>query len=88
MRLTLALPFLFLPVAAPAETVEVNGLDIWYDTGGEVTAETPYLLLHGGVMNAESSFAGLRPGLAEDRPVIVVEQQAHGHKGDRDGLHA
>lgn len=83
-QLLLAVPLALLPLAAHAETVEVDGLDIWYETTGDVTATTPFLLLHGGVTTAEMSFGALRPRLAENRPVIVIEQQAHGHTGDRD----
>lgn len=83
-QLLLAAPFALLPAASHADTVEVNGLDIWYETRGDVTAETPFLLLHGGVTTAEMSFGALRPHLVENRPVITIEQQAHGHTGDRD----
>lgn len=83
-RLMMTVSLALLPLAAPAETVEVRGLEIWYDTDGDVSSGTPFLLLHGGVTTAAMSFGALRPRLAEHGPVIVIEQQAHGHTGDRD----
>ena len=68
--------------AALSDTVRRDGLDIWYETRGDVRAGTPLLMLHGGLMSAEMTFAELAEALS-DHPVIWVEQQLHGHTGDR-----
>jgi pimeloyl-ACP methyl ester carboxylesterase len=59
----------------------VNGLQMYYEIHG---AGRPLVLLHGGAMTIESSFAPLLPTLAETRRVIGVEQQGHGHTADID----
>lgn len=77
---------LLLAAPATAETVAVNGHEVWYEVHGDLaTGRTPVLVLHGGMMTIESSFGALIPGLAQDRPVIGVEQQGHGHTADYDG---
>ncbi|TKW66407.1 MAG: alpha/beta hydrolase [Paracoccus denitrificans] len=74
------------PMLAGAETVNVDGHDVYYEVHGELTPDQPpVLLLHGGAMNITSTFADLIPGLSEDRAVIGVEQQGHGHTPIHDG---
>jgi pimeloyl-ACP methyl ester carboxylesterase len=57
----------------------VNGQELYYETRG---SGRPLVLLHGGLMTAELSFAPLLAPLAADRQVIVVELQGHGHTAD------
>jgi pimeloyl-ACP methyl ester carboxylesterase len=66
----------------------VDGLRVYFELHGGApdAGKTPTVLLHGGVMTIETAFADdLLPRLARTRPVIAIEQQAHGHTGDRDG---
>jgi len=66
----------------------VDGLDVYYELHGGVlgAGKVPIVLLHGGAMSIETAFAGdLLPRFARIRPVIAVEQQGHGHTGDREG---
>ena len=80
-----ALFALGLPAAALADTATVNGLDIHYEVAGDLESdETPVLLLHGGLMSSDLTWSQIAPILAEDRPVIVIDQQARGRTGDRD----
>lgn len=68
------------------ETATVAGHEVYYEVHGDLSSgETPVLLLHGGMMTIETTFAELIPLLSDMRPVIAVEQQGHGHTGDRDG---
>jgi pimeloyl-ACP methyl ester carboxylesterase len=49
-------------------------------------ARVPIVLLHGGAVTIEIAFApDLIPRFARTRPVIAIEQQGHGHTGDRPG---
>ena len=61
---------------------DVNGLHMYYETHGE--EGTPLVLLHGGVMTIDLSFADLIPTLARNHRVIAVEFQAHGRTADID----
>lgn len=71
---------------ARAETVSVDGRDVYFEVHGELgTGATPVLVLHGGMMNIPLTFADLIPALTEDRAVIGVEQQGHGRTPDHDG---
>lgn len=66
----------------------VDGLNIYYELhGGPPTGgKTPMVLLHGGMMAIETAFAtDLIPRFSKTRPVIAIEQQGHGHTGDRPG---
>ena len=58
----------------------VNGLKLYYETRG---AGRPLVLLHGGV-GASEMFAPLLPALAENRQVITIHLQGHGHTADID----
>jgi pimeloyl-ACP methyl ester carboxylesterase len=59
----------------------VNGLEMYYEIHG---TGRPLVLLHGGMMTIDTSFAPLLPTLAATRQVIAVEQQGHGHTADID----
>jgi pimeloyl-ACP methyl ester carboxylesterase len=59
----------------------VNGLPMYYEVHG---SGRPLVLLHGGISNIETDFGLVLPGLAKERQVIAIEQQAHGHTGDID----
>ncbi|MGO2243271.1 MAG: alpha/beta fold hydrolase [Halomonas sp.] len=85
MKLTHTLSLIVLPFTAMAETVEMNGLDVYYEVHGDLASgETPVLLLHGGMGNFHSDFSNLLPPLAEQYPVIGIDQQGHGRTGGRD----
>ena len=66
----------------------VDGLCIYYELHGEPlhAGVAPVVLLHGGSMSIDTAFAGgLLPMLARGRAVVAIEQQCHGHTGDREG---
>ncbi len=76
-----------LPAAADHASGRVmsNDLGIYYEVHGDLTSDVaPFLILHGGMGTISSDFADLLPVLAEQRPVIGIEQQGHGHTGGRD----
>ncbi len=60
---------------------EVHGLKMYYEIHGE---GFPLVLLHGGLSAIGTSFGKVLPGLARERQVIAIEQQAHGHTADID----
>jgi pimeloyl-ACP methyl ester carboxylesterase len=59
----------------------VNGLQMYYEIHG---SGRPLVLLHGNLSTIGVDFGRMLPGLARDRRVIAVEQQAHGHTADID----
>jgi pimeloyl-ACP methyl ester carboxylesterase len=61
--------------------VDVNGLHLYYEVHGE---GSPLVLLHGGMLTIELSFAGLIPTLAQSHQVIAAELQGHGRTADID----
>jgi pimeloyl-ACP methyl ester carboxylesterase len=61
---------------------DVNGLHMYYEIHGE--QGTPLVLLHGGVMTIDLTFADLIPTLARKHRVIAVEFQGHGRTADID----
>ena len=66
----------------------VSGLRVYYEVhGGPLAAGVvPLVLLHGGATTIETAFPpDLISHLSITRPVIAIEQQAHGHTGDRKG---
>jgi pimeloyl-ACP methyl ester carboxylesterase len=76
---------LALAGTAEADTVTVDGHTIYHEVHGDLdAAATPVLLLHGGMMTIDLTFAELIPPLSETRAVIAVEQQGHGRTGDRE----
>ena len=60
---------------------DVNGLHMYYEIHG---SGSPLVLLHGGMMTIDLSFAGLIPMLAARHTVIGVELQGHGRTADID----
>jgi pimeloyl-ACP methyl ester carboxylesterase len=76
---------LALAGTAEADTVTVDGHTIYHEVHGDLDAPaTPVLLLHGGMMTIDLTFAELIPRLSETCAVIAVEQQGHGRTGDRE----
>jgi pimeloyl-ACP methyl ester carboxylesterase len=67
--------------AAKTGYADVNGLKMYFEING---SGPPLVLLHGGISNIETDFGLLLPGLASDRQVIAIEQQAHGRTADID----
>ncbi|KQX31632.1 oxidoreductase [Ensifer sp. Root423] len=63
---------------AEAETVEVNGMKMYYEVSGE---GEPLVVLHGAYMNIPSMGA-IIPKLAETHKVYAIEFQGHGHTTD------
>ena len=61
--------------------VSVNNLNMYYELHG---AGEPLVLLHGAYMTIDLSFGKMLPVLAENRKVIAIEQQGHGHTEDID----
>ncbi len=62
------------------QSANVNGLKLYYEVHGQ---GQPLILLHGG-LGGISMFEPILPSLAENRQVIAVELQAHGHTADID----
>jgi len=58
----------------------VNGIKMYYEIHG---TGKPLVLIHGGGSTIETSFGRIVPLLANNRQVIAVELQAHGHTEDR-----
>lgn len=65
---------------AGAETVDVNGMKMYYEVSGE---GEPLVVLHGAYMNIPSMGA-IIPKLAETHKVYAVELQGHGRTNDID----
>jgi pimeloyl-ACP methyl ester carboxylesterase len=57
----------------------VNGLDIYYELHGD---GRPLVLLHGGLLTIELTFARMLPQLAKERQVVAIELQGHGRTAD------
>jgi pimeloyl-ACP methyl ester carboxylesterase len=71
--------------AAPAETMTVDGHEVAFAVHGALDSpEIPVLLLHGGMMTIDLTFAGFLPVLSATHPVIGVEQQGHARTADRE----
>lgn len=61
---------------------DINGLHLYYEIHGD--GGTPVVLLHGGVMTIDLTYATLLPTLAQHHRVIAVDFQAHGRTADID----
>lgn len=61
--------------------VSINGIDLYHEAHG---TGRPLVVLHGGVLNAETCFGAMIPRLAEAHQVIAVDLQGHGHTADTD----
>jgi pimeloyl-ACP methyl ester carboxylesterase len=59
----------------------IDGVPIWYEEHGDL-AGPPLVALHGGILTFQGSFAAVLPWLTQDRRVIGVELQGHGHTPD------
>jgi len=59
----------------------INGIDLYHEVHG---TGRPLVVVHGGVMNAETCFGAMIPRLAEAHQVIAVDLQGHGHTADTD----
>jgi pimeloyl-ACP methyl ester carboxylesterase len=71
------------PQPEPGRHATVNGLQMYYEVHGPETGR-PLVLLHGAFSGIGVDFATLIPALAQNRRLIAVEQQAHGHTADID----
>jgi pimeloyl-ACP methyl ester carboxylesterase len=67
----------------PGRDATVNGLQMYYEVHGPETGR-PLVLLHGAFSGIGVDFTELLPALAQNRRVIAVEQQGHGHTADID----
>jgi pimeloyl-ACP methyl ester carboxylesterase len=65
---------------AQGKYANVNDLKMYYEVHGQ---GQPLLLLHGG-LGVIGMFEQILPGLAENRRVVAVELQGHGHTADVD----
>jgi pimeloyl-ACP methyl ester carboxylesterase len=63
-----------------AETVEVNGMQMYYEVSGE---GEPLVALHGAYMNIPA-MGEIIPRLAETHQVYALEMQGHGRTNDID----
>jgi pimeloyl-ACP methyl ester carboxylesterase len=71
---------LMTAASARAETVEVNGMEMYYEVSGE---GDPLVVLHGAYMNIPS-MGEIIPMLAETHEVYAIEFQGHGRTTDID----
>ena len=71
-----------LTTAAPAlaDTVEVNGMRMYYEVSGQ---GDPLVVLHGAYMNIPA-MGTIIPRLAETHQVYAIEMQGHGRTADID----
>ena len=61
--------------------VAINGIDLYHEVHG---TGRPLVVLHGGVMNAETCFGAMLPHLTKAHQVIAVDLQGHGHTAGTD----
>ncbi len=69
--------------AAKESYAPLNGLNLYYEVYNSQGVGTPLILLHGG-LGVTGMFASLLPALSQNRQVIAVELQGHGHTADID----
>ena len=67
--------------ATKGQYAAVNGLQLYYEIHG---VGAPLVLVHGGLGTIDAMWGELLLSLAQNRQVIAVELQAHGHTGDSD----
>jgi pimeloyl-ACP methyl ester carboxylesterase len=60
---------------------QIDGVPIWFEEHGDA-AGPPIVALHGGVLTFARSFGDVLPWLAQERRVIGVELEGHGHTPD------
>lgn len=65
---------------AKGNYASINGLELYFEVQG---AGKPLILLHGG-LGVAGMFDQLLPQLSEQRQIIAVELQGHGHTSDID----
>lgn len=77
-----SLAAVLVSVAAPAlaETVEVNGMQMYYEVSGQ---GDPIVVLHGAYMSIPA-MGEIIPRLAETHQVFAIEMQGHGRTTDID----
>ena len=66
--------------------VKLDGIGVYYEVhGASLSGDTiPIVLLHGGALTIELAFSPeLVARFGRQRPVILIEQQGHGHTADR-----
>src|SRR5215204_4066989 len=59
----------------------IDGVPIWYEEHGD-RESPPLVALHGGIVTFEGSFRDVLTWLTDNRRVIGVELQGHGHTPD------
>jgi pimeloyl-ACP methyl ester carboxylesterase len=59
----------------------INGIDLYHEVHGTGPA---LVVLHGGIMNAETCFGAMLPRLSAAHQVIAVDLQGHGHTAATD----
>jgi pimeloyl-ACP methyl ester carboxylesterase len=62
---------------------DVNGLHLYHETYGPADGQ-PLVLLHGGMLSIDLSWAPLLPALADRYRVVALEVQGHGRTADID----
>ncbi|WP_406279833.1 alpha/beta fold hydrolase [Embleya sp. NBC_00896] len=67
--------------AATVGYAPVNGIEMYYELHGN-DERPPLVLLHGGALTIDLSFAAVLPSLSAHHRVIAVEFQGHGHTAD------
>lgn len=70
-------------------TASIDGLDVYFEIhGGRLTPDiVPVILFHGGAIPIELAFPHtLIERLSRNQPVVMIEQQGHGHTADRPDL--
>jgi pimeloyl-ACP methyl ester carboxylesterase len=80
---TIAAALLAAAPLARADTAAIRGIDVYYEVHGKAGG-VPLVLLHGGGSTTDSTWGRTLPTLAASRPVIAIEEQAHGRTTDRD----
>lgn len=63
------------------EYAPINGMQMYFERHGPASGR-PLVMLHGNLSTIEVDFGALIPALSANRPILAVEQQAHGHTAD------